>query len=84
MAFSQDVLQRPGTSGVRDVVVEREGEGEVRLSIGSDVDAFLYATSDGVVIDRVDKLGVTFVRQDLGKLGIALTSNWTLLRATPK
>jgi hypothetical protein len=39
-AFSHDVLQRCCARGVRDVVVQREGEGEVRLSIGFDVDVF--------------------------------------------
>ena len=55
-AFSQDVLQRSCTRGVRDVVVEREGEGEVRLSIGLNVDVFFHAASDRVVVDRVNKL----------------------------
>jgi len=55
-AFSQDVLQRSCTGGVRDVVVEREGEGEVRLSVGFDVNVFFHTAPDRVLVDRVDKL----------------------------
>ena len=62
-AFSQDVLQRCCTSGVRDVVIKREGEGEVRLSIGFNVDVFFHTASDRVLVDRVDKLWVIFVRE---------------------
>ena len=55
-AFIQNILPHRRTRAIRDVIVEREGEGEVRLSIGFDVDVLPYAASDRVVVDRINKL----------------------------
>lgn len=61
-AFSQDVLQRCCTRSVRDVVVQREGEGKVRLSVGSDVDVLSQTGSNGVIVNRIGKLSMVFIR----------------------
>jgi len=83
-AFIHDVLQHCRTRGVRDVVVQRKGEGEVGLCVGFDVDILLYSASDRVAADRIDKLYTTSSDQDPSEVRIVLTSNSTLLRATPK
>lgn len=65
--LSQDVLQRCRTGGVRDVIVQREGKGKVRLSIGSDVDVLSHTASDGIIVDRIGKLWSIFIRYILTK-----------------
>ena len=61
-AFSHNVLQHCGRRGVRDIIVQRKGEGEVGLSVGFDIDVLACSASDGVVADRINKLYTTFVR----------------------
>lgn len=61
-AFIHDVLQHCCPRGVRDIIVQRKGEGEVGLSIRSDVDILSRSAPDGVAADRIDELYITFVR----------------------
>ena len=62
ITFVYDVLQHCCTRGVRDVIVQRKGEGKVGLSVGFDIDVFLYSASDGVAADWINKLQTIFVR----------------------
>jgi len=53
-AFSHNVLECACTRGVRSIIVQREGEGEIRLSIGSNADVCFFSASNWVVADRID------------------------------
>lgn len=55
-AFTHNVLQYSCAGSVRDIVVQREGEGEVCLSIGLDVNVLFHSAPDRIVIDWIYKL----------------------------
>lgn len=53
---SHDVLYYTRARSVRYIIVQREGEGEVGLSIGLDVDVLFDSAPDGIVINRISEL----------------------------
>lgn len=56
VAFSHNVLQHSCARTVRDVIIQREGEGEVGLSIRLNVDISSDSTTDWIVIDWISEL----------------------------
>lgn len=56
VALRYDIRQHSRSGGVRDVVIQREGEGKVRLRVRFNVDILLGSTTDGIVVDRINEV----------------------------